>query len=61
MLLNSTPEEQVALEVRRHVMACMETGNHACARTAMVEYAALDAPRAEVLRVDVVAAYGTLL
>ncbi len=57
----SAPEELAAQEVRRHVMACMETGNHANARTALVEYAALDAARAEALRVDVVASYGTLL
>lgn len=50
--------DETLAAVRRMVLAAMETGNTAQARTLVTELAAVDSNAAKALRADVVAAYG---
>ena len=45
--------------VRRHIEACMETGNHAQARTVLKELAEFNFPLACNIRANVARDYGT--
>jgi len=48
-------------EVKDLIFAAMETGNAGRARTLLVEYAAFYPAKAETLRSEVIAGYGTAL
>lgn len=48
-------------DVRRNVMACMETGNFDQARTVLEEYTEEWPTEAAALKLDLIASYGTAL
>ncbi len=45
--------------VRRHILACMETGNHPQARSVLTEFQEFDYPTAASIRAEVANVYGT--
>ena len=45
--------------IRRHVAACMETGNHERARTVVRELAEFNYPAAVAIRTEISRDYGT--
>lgn len=51
--------QEVIVQLRRQVMAAMETGNEGVARTIITELREYDFAAANRLRADVVKAYGT--
>lgn len=57
---NMTYDEKLVIlkELRRKVMAAMETGQHSMARTVIRELAEYDLQASRTLRAEVVGAYG---
>lgn len=51
--------QELAVSVRRFVLAGMESGNPSAVRTTLREYAEFDANAAYALRAEVVSVYGT--
>ena len=60
MELKSPVKNELA-EVKMSVLACMETGNMARARTILRELKAVDPDASRSLKMDVVSAYGVVL
>lgn len=54
-------ENDIHTDVRRRILAGMETGNVQAARTVLVEYAEHFPKEAQAISVDVAATYGTFL
>lgn len=51
-------KQEILVQLRRKVLAAMETGQHGMARTIITELAEYDASASHTLRAEVVAAYG---
>ena len=52
-------KQAIIVQLRRQVLACMETGQEGMARTIITELAEFDLQASRALRIEVVKAYGT--